>query len=294
MNEQVFLLPDGRKLGYTIIGKGQPVVYFHGTASSRLEVLLLERLAYFADLQIIGIDRPGYGLSSFKHRKNLQDFNKDVNCLTQNLGIERFAVLGWSGGGIFTLAYLSHFPEHVTKAIVVSAPMLPFDVSTAHNMPFARFIMRLPFVGFLAIRQLRYQLLKVNGEISSFLESKQGKQLLHSCSKRDLAFFSDISWMRLMYQSMIEAFRQGNQGVKAVVEEHQLFLKSWDCSFDKIASGKLFIWHGTDDKTCRVSNAYAISKIIPNANVEIFQDAGHCVMFENLERVGKILSSVTF
>jgi len=95
-----------------------------------------------------------------------------------------------------------------------------------------------------------------------------------------------------MYQSMVEAFRQGNQGVNAVVAEHRIFMKPWDISFTRILTDKLFIWHGADDKTCRVSNAYQISKTTPFANLEIFPTKGHCVMFENLKKLGEILHSI--
>ena len=144
-NGQTMILPDGRQLGYTTIGKGKPIIYFHGTSSSRLEVKLLEKLASDFNLQLIGVDRPGYGLSTFKARKTLQEFNSDINCLAQQLGFSRFGVLGWSGGGAFALAYVSFFPEHVTKAVIAGTPNLPFDASTAHNMPFARFSHENPF-----------------------------------------------------------------------------------------------------------------------------------------------------
>jgi pimeloyl-ACP methyl ester carboxylesterase len=292
LSAQTISLPDGRQLGYLIIGKGEPVVYFHGTASSRLEILLLKELACAERLQIIGIDRPGYGLSTFKRRKNLQDFNANVNFLTDYLGIERFGILGWSGGGVFALAYLALFPKRVTKAVIAGAPALPFDVSTAHNMPFARYVMKIPYVGYLAMRQLSRQLLKANGDTAKFLATRQGKQLLRGYSTSDLTFFSNPEWMQLMYQSMAEAFRRGNQGVNAVVAEHQIFMKPWNISFTRISADKLFVWHGTDDKTCRVSNAYQISKIIPLANLEIFPAKGHCVMFENLKKLGEILRSI--
>jgi pimeloyl-ACP methyl ester carboxylesterase len=94
LNSQVTVLPDGRRLGYSIVGEGKPVVYFHGTVSSRLEVLLLKELAESGKLQIIGVDRPGYGLSTFRSRKDLRDFNGDVNFLMDRLGVERFGVLG--------------------------------------------------------------------------------------------------------------------------------------------------------------------------------------------------------
>lgn len=290
MSSQVISLPDGRQLGYSIIGRGKPVVYFHGTASSRLEVFLLKELANTEKLQIIGIDRPGYGLSTFKARKNLQDFNDDVNFLTQHLGIERFGVLGWSGGGAFALAYLSFFPELTTRTVIIGAPSLPFDGSTAHNMPLARYVMKLPFLGLLAMKRLKHQVLGANADIPAFLQSKQGKQVLNACSRSDLTFFSNPSWMTSMYQSMAEAFRQGDSGVKAILEEHKIFMKPWDLPFSRIPAGKLWIWHGAEDKTCRVNNAQLISSVVC-CDLEIFSGKGHCVMFDNIQKLGKIFKS---
>ena len=62
---QKFVLPDGRLLGFSIVGEGMPVLYFHGTASSRLETLLLKDFVSVYGFQVIGVDRPGYGLSTF-------------------------------------------------------------------------------------------------------------------------------------------------------------------------------------------------------------------------------------
>ena len=288
MSSQVAFLPTGRQIGYSIVGGGRPVVYFHGTASSRLEVFLLKKLAETSNLQIIGIDRPGYGLSSFRERRNLQDFNADVNFLLDHLGFENFGVLGWSGGGAFALSYLAFFSERVTKTVVVSAPSLPFDASTAHNMPFARYIMEVPFIGQIAMRRMRSQVLRAYGDIDAFLTSKQGKLMLNSCSRSDLRFFSDPSWMRLMYQSMAESFRQGTTGVKAVLEEHKLFLKPWSFSIARVPADKLLIWHGAEDKTCLVSNAQSIFRSFEGSHLEIFQKKGHCIMFDNLKKLGDI------
>jgi hypothetical protein len=46
MSNQILTLPDERHLGYIVEGKGKPVIYFHGTASSRLEILLLKEFAH--------------------------------------------------------------------------------------------------------------------------------------------------------------------------------------------------------------------------------------------------------
>ena len=291
LSRQALILPDGRRLGYCIIGEGKPVVYFHGTASSRLEVLLLEELTQTAGLKLIGIDRPGYGLSTFKQRRKLQDFNEDVNALTDHLGIQRFGVLGWSGGGAFALSYLACFPQRVNRAVVGGAPSLPFDVSTAHNMPLARLIMKIPYLGNIAVERMRRQIIGANGDIAAFFRSGQGKQMIHACSTSDLKFFTNPAWMTLMYHSMAEAFRQGSDGVKTVVMEHQAFMKPWPFSLSKIPKEKLVIWHGSEDNTCRVVNAKLIAGSVVGSQLEIFEGKGHCVIFENLQRLGELLSS---
>jgi len=242
-------------------------------------------------MQIIGIDRPGYGLSTYNERKELQDFNADVNSIAQHLGIRRFSVLGWSGGGAFALAYLACFPERVTKAVIAGTPALPFDGSTAHNIPFARLVMKIPFLGFVAMKRMSREVLRADNDIVAFLRSKQGRRLLHACSKSDLKYFSDPAWMMLMYQSMAEAFRQGDEGVKAVLAEHQAFMKAWPVSFSKIPTGKLVIWHGSEDKTCRVANADLIARSIPRSQLEIFEGKGHCVLFDNFGKLGEIFGS---
>ncbi len=91
-----------------------------------------------------------------------------------------------------------------------------------------------------------------------------------------------------MYQSMAEAFRYGS-GVKAVVEEHMLFLKSWGFSFERVPGGKLVIWHGADDKTCRVGNAYALAGLVHGSEFAVFAGQGHCVLFENLAKMAEII-----
>jgi len=290
LKRKTFSLPDGRQLGYCIVGEGKPVLYFHGTASSRLEILLLEKFAFANRLQIIGVDRPGFGLSTFAPRKNLSDFAYDVDLLVEHLRLDQVAVLGWSGGGVFALAYVALFPERVSKAVVVGAPALPFDVATAHNSSLARFAMKIPFLGMLALRSMKAQVLKANANIDKFLASKDAEKTLKGWSAEDVKFFSDKAWVTLLYTSMAEAFRQGNQGVKAVLQEHTLFMKPWDVPLTRVPCGKVFVWQGTEDKTCRVDNAFRLAREVSNAHVQIFKGKGHFVMFDNLKKLSELFS----
>ena len=287
---QKFVLPDRRQLGFSVVGEGAPVLYFHGTASSRLEALLLMKFASKYGFQVIGVDRPGYGLSTFAPRCCLSDFTADINCLMDHLGLKRFALLTWSGGGPFGLTYVALFPERVSKAVIVGSPSLPFDVSTAHNSSLARFAMKIPVLGILGLKRFRAEVLKANKDIDAFLASKNGLKMVASWPETDAKFFANPAWLRLMYGSMAEGFRQENYGVKAVFQEHQLFIKPWNEPISPIPASKVHIWHGTEDTTCRLDNAYRLVQTIPNASLEVFEGKGHCVLFDNLGKLRETFS----
>jgi pimeloyl-ACP methyl ester carboxylesterase len=287
--QQQFCMPDGRHLGFSVVGEGVPVLYFHGTASSRLEILLLKKFAQAKGFQIIGVDRPGYGLSTFAPIGRLRDFAADVNSLMSHLGFEKFALLAWSGGGPFGLTNLALFPERVTKAVIVGSPALPFNVATAHNNSLARFAMKIPALGMWGLKRFRAEILRANKDINAFLKSKNGRKMVKSWPKEDAKFFEDPSWLELMYGSIAEGFRQEDDSVKAVFQEHQLFIKPWVEPISLIPPGKVCFWHGTEDTTCRVDNAYRLVEAVPNACLEIFDGEGHCVMFDNFEKLGELL-----
>ncbi len=65
----------------------------------------------------------------------------------------------------------------------------------------------------------------------------------------------------------------------------------WDVDLSKIPSGLVHIWHGTADKNVPIRNAYENAEAIPGAHLEIFEDEGHTLIFNNLRKLGEILSS---
>ncbi len=293
MRSQIFKLPDKRQLGYTVEGEGKPVIYFHGTASSRLEILLLKEFAQTNQFKLIGIDRPGYGLSTFKTKIELYDFAKDVKVLTDYLKLSKFAVLSWSGGGPFALTYTAMFPEQVTHAVAVGSPALPFDASEAHNgNPLAKVAMKNRFLAMWGLKFFRKSILNANQDIDSYLKSRSGKNMVVDWPKPDRKFFTDTTWLKRMYAAMAEGFRQ-ESSVKTIFQEHQLFLKPWSESIRMIPVGKLTLWQGAQDKTCPVGNAQKIAQAVKGTHVELFPDEGHCVLFGKIQNLNNELIMVT-
>src|SRR5205823_4354777 len=102
MTEAIFTLKDYRKLSYAMYGPadGKPVLYFHGTPSSRREILILESYGIDTEalltqcgLRIIAPDR--HAFTSFYPKQTFNSFADDVVQLLDHLNISKCAVLCW-------------------------------------------------------------------------------------------------------------------------------------------------------------------------------------------------------
>lgn len=122
--------PDGRLLAVEDRGDpaGWPVLGHHGTPSSRLVILYgpYVRDAAERGLRVIGYDRPGYGESSPQPGRTVADTAADVRTICTELGIDRLATWGHSGGGPHVLACAALLPDLVTAAASL-ASLAPFD-----------------------------------------------------------------------------------------------------------------------------------------------------------------------
>ncbi len=122
MENKHILLKDNRKLGYSEYGtkNGYPIIYCHGSQSSRLEMHYDLSFAINNDLRIISIDRPGHGVSDFNSNGTVLSFANDVKALTEHLGIKKFSVLGMSAGAPFAMGISYVLSDAVKKLGLVS------------------------------------------------------------------------------------------------------------------------------------------------------------------------------
>ena len=87
-----------------------PVFLCHGTPSSRLNRPDDESTRALG-VRLIAIDRPGCGLSDFLPGRTLLDWPTDLAAVADALGIGRFAVVGFSGGGPYVAASAFALPD---------------------------------------------------------------------------------------------------------------------------------------------------------------------------------------
>jgi len=85
----VMRLRDGRDLAWVEVGvsDGTPVLAFHGTPGSRLQLSFDVAAPTAAGVLLIVPDRPGYGLSTYQPKRALVDWADDVTQLATHLGI---------------------------------------------------------------------------------------------------------------------------------------------------------------------------------------------------------------
>jgi pimeloyl-ACP methyl ester carboxylesterase len=292
---EAITLPDERKLGYLLIGEGHPVFWFHGLPGSRISVLNLSKIS--GPLKLIGVDRPGFGLSTFTPQRRMSDFAQDVTFLADQLKIDKFAVVGWSGGGHYAITLAALLPERVTKAVVISGLSLPLNTSEMNSMNKMMYDQGTrSFVGNIIQRQVRGRFFQFLSEPRKFARTSAGKYFLQQYAEVDHNFWlsKENFWSRLreVYsQSLIEAYGQGDDSIKAMIQEINLMKNGWDVDLSQIRTDIVHIWHGTADRNIPVYNAHKNSKEIPSAHLEIFEEAGHMFLFENLKKLSELLKS---
>lgn len=123
-------LPSGRKLGYAEYGlpTGTPIIYQHGFPGSRLEAAYLDRAANRVGARIIAIDRPGFGWSSPVKERTVLSSADDVRSLADHLRLQRFGVMGVSGGGPYALACARALPADRLRAVSIICGLGPPDM----------------------------------------------------------------------------------------------------------------------------------------------------------------------
>ncbi len=281
-------LHDGRMLGYAEYGSGEgtPLFYFHGYPGARLEAGFLAKAAAQAGLRLIGVDRPGMGLSSFQAGRHLLDWPEDVAALAQHLAIDRFAVVGVSGGGPYALACAYKIPDRLTACGIV-AGMGPPDYGTVGMMARNRLL-------FFLARRLPWffpPLMWAMGR-SCQEEEQARKFLLRSAPhlvEPDRACVLDPEAGGLLAADMVEAFRQGARGP---AYEGILYARSWDFKVEDIAFPALFLWHGERDRNVPVAMGRAVAARLAHCQATYYADEGHMSLVVNhAAEIVTILSS---
>lgn len=260
--DQTMQLRDGRTIGYAEYGipAGKILLYFGG---SRLEAEMLAQPARQAGIRLIGIDRPGMGLSQFQEGRRLLDWPADVVEIADHLQIDRFAVVGLSGGGPYALACAYTIPNRLTACGIVSG-VGPVRM---------RIFQRLPWL-----------LTPMMGIMSRFFQNEeQGRSSLtrftQSWPESDRKSLLASEIRDLWVASMVEAFRQGARGLTydTLLGEG----RPWGFKLEDIAFPSIYLWHGELDQDVPVVMGQAVAERLPYCKATYYPEEGHVSLIVN-------------
>ena len=112
---------NGIELYYEVYGEGEPVFLLHGGLANG--TYWVNQIPAFAEqYQLIVVDSRGHGRSTFDDQPITYDLmSSDVLALADQLGIDKFAIVGWSDGGIIGLDIAINHPERLTKVVAYGA-----------------------------------------------------------------------------------------------------------------------------------------------------------------------------
>lgn len=130
--EGTVAVAPGRRLGFAEFGppNGRPLIWLHGTPGARRQIPAEARLlAESLGLRIVGVDRPGIGSSTPHLYRSIVDFVPDLSRLLDSIGVDRYLIVGLSGGGPYALAAAHAQPERVVAAGILGgvAPTVGTD-----------------------------------------------------------------------------------------------------------------------------------------------------------------------
>ncbi len=289
LNQQITLL-DGRKLGFNEYGpaNGIPLFYFHGSPSARIEFNLFgsEALLESNNIRIIAPDRPGSGLSDFQPNRRFMDWPKDVVNLANHLKLERFAILGYSGGGPYAVACALAIPERITKVGIVSgtAPFTEPGLADDINQDSRNFM------------DLSYQkpwlsrmILRLMGLMTRLAADKVIANALAALPEADHAVVALPEVQRGFLAMIQEALRNGPRGAQY---DTRLMVTEWDFDPHDIRIPVL-LWHGEADQNAPIKMGRYMANAILQSKAKFYPNDGHLSLFKrNIEEILQALVDV--
>ncbi|ACA40179.1 hydrolase [Lysinibacillus sphaericus CBAM5] len=115
-----FIDDAGRKIEYSIIGKGTPILMFHGGHSNCMEDFGYAKLLEHG-YSIITPSRAGYGNTDPLIGRDLQSACYGYLTILNHLKIEKVHVIAISAGGPSGILFTSKYPERVRSLTLQSA-----------------------------------------------------------------------------------------------------------------------------------------------------------------------------
>lgn len=277
-------LKDGRQLGYADLGdrNGQPTFYFHGWPGSRLDPVPTIPAAERVGIRLLSVDRPGFGLSDPAPGRRLADWPVDVGELAEGLGLDRFSVLGWSGGGPSVAACAWALADRLDSAGIV-AGWGPMDQPSQRRQARSDRVM-------LGLAARAPVLLEPVMGMMSLAARRLSDRLLMWIVSQDLAeddqrILANPDLAAAVVATGREAFAQGSVGA---AQDLKTTVGSWGFQVEDIEM-PIQLWQGVDDRAVPPAVMAEYRRRLKHNTYVEFPGEGHLIFYKRAEEIFRAL-----
>jgi pimeloyl-ACP methyl ester carboxylesterase len=253
-------LGDGRTLHAYDTGSGNvagrlAVFWHHGSPNIGAPPEPLFSAADRLGIRWVSYDRPGYGGSTPCPDRNVASAAADASAVADALGIERFAVMGHSGGGSHALACAGLLPGRVLGVVVV-AGMAPFG---AEGLDW--------FEGFgsAGVAQLRAAAAGRAALEEHLAESDDEPEFT---PEDEAALAGEWSWLI----DVVDAALAGGMG--GFIDDDLAGVGAWGFDPADIVAPALFV-HGGRDRVVPAAHGEWLARRCPSAELWLRPEDGH-------------------
>jgi pimeloyl-ACP methyl ester carboxylesterase len=267
MEEFDISLPDGRTLHAYDAG-GVPgslaVVWHHGTPNIGEPPKPLFAAADRLGLRWVSYDRPSYGGSTPRPGRDVASAASDVAAIADALGLDRFAVMGHSGGGPHALACAALLPQRVVAAVSVSG-LAPFG---AGNLDWYADMIPSGVASLQAAAR---------GRQAKEQHEASGVEYDPEFTPADLATLEgEWSWLG----AVAGAAMKGGPG--GLIDDDLAYVAPW--GFDPAGiTAPVLLMHGTADGIVPASHSRWLAGRCPNAELRLSPGDGHISVLRGAE-----------
>jgi pimeloyl-ACP methyl ester carboxylesterase len=288
-DSHTFTLPDARILGYSSYGSppspGIPtILYCHGFPGSRVEAAIIGNLSLPTPFHVLAIDRPGMGLSSFQPNRRILDWPADVLALMNSLEIEKFHIIGDSGGGPYALVCAKEIPPRRILSVFIVSGIYPLSLGTQGMMFGAKAFL---YAGIWLPQAVMEKLLDWEfGNVANNPDRAEFERMfmkgMESKPKRERDCLEDLPFRNVVIASMREAFKQGSRGPAWDLKLYG----DWGFAIDDISGENVTIWHGKQDVNTPFGMAEKAAKLMKGCELKAFEEETHLSLpYNKLEDV---------
>ena len=277
-------LTDGRVIAYLEGGDphGYPVFGLHGTPGCRLARWFDDGIYARAGVRYITTDRAGFGRSSRNRGRAVAHEAGDVLAVADFLGIERFSVVGGSGGGPHSLACGALLTNRVER-VACQSSIAPLNNGGMNRKAWIKGMAQehadeisWAKAGELTLtRQIEIEQRKM----MTLVASDPSMLLGEGMSQGDQEFLSHPDVAKRFNEVISE---QAVQGVEGWVDDIIAFTNPWGFDLSKI-SVPVLITHGAEDMSAPLTHGMWLADRIPNSKIKINKTGGHLPDYSGAE-----------